>query len=124
MRTLTRILTGALAAGTVAALVLALLHLAENSRDLQRWALGLPPLLALIAILMVSTVRYPSGKQVDLQTRTKLTTFVFLIIIVGLIVLFKEVGLLGCALGYIFFGLLRHWRRWRKGILHPPASSL
>jgi CDP-diacylglycerol--serine O-phosphatidyltransferase len=111
------------AAGTVAALVLALLHLAENSRDLQRWALALPPLLALIAILMVSTVRYPSGKQVDLQTRTKLTTFVFLIVIVGLLFLFKEVGLLGCALGYIFFGLLRHWRRSRRGG-HPPPDSL
>ncbi|MEO7413647.1 MAG: CDP-diacylglycerol--serine O-phosphatidyltransferase [Opitutaceae bacterium] len=99
------------AAGTVAALVMTLLHLAENSRDLQRWALGLPFLLAIIAVLMVSTVRYPSGKQVDLQTRTKLTTFVVLVVVVGLVFLFKEVFLLGCALVYIFFGLIRHWRR-------------
>jgi CDP-diacylglycerol--serine O-phosphatidyltransferase len=112
------------AAGTVAALVLSLLHLAENSRDLQRWALALPPLLALIAVLMVSTVRYPSGKQVDLQTRTKLTTFVVLVIIVGLVVLFKEVGLLGCALGYIFFGLIRHWRRVRLPRPKTPTSSV
>lgn len=103
------------AAGTVAALVLALLHLAENSRELQRgFALALPPLLAVIALLMVSTVRYPSGKHVDLQTRTKLTTFVVLVVVVGLVFLFKEIGLLGCALGYIFFGLVRHWRRPRQ----------
>lgn len=112
------------AAGTVAALVLTLLHLAENSRDLQRWALALPPLLALIAVLMVSTVRYPSGKQVDLQTRTKLTTFVILVVIVGLVVLFKEVGLLGCALGYIFFGLMRHWRRPRPARPRHPTKSV
>lgn len=113
------------AAGTVAALVLALLHLAENSRDLQWWgALALPPLLMVIAVLMVSTVRYPSGKQVDLQTRTKLTTFVILVVIVGLIVLFKEVGLLGCALGYIFFGLVRHWRRPRVNQIKTSARSL
>lgn len=109
------------AAGTVAALVMALLHLAEKSRDLQRWALALPVLLALIAVLMVSTVRYPSGKQVDLQTRTKLTTFVVLVVVVGLVFLFKEVGLLGCALGYIFFGLFRHWRRSR--FPKPKAAS-
>jgi CDP-diacylglycerol--serine O-phosphatidyltransferase len=102
------------AAGTVASLVLALLHLAENSRDLQHWALGLPPLLALIAILMVSTVRYPSGKRVDMQTRANVSTFVLLIAIAGAVWTFKEVGLLACALSYIFFGLLRHWRRNRS----------
>lgn len=112
------------AAGTVAALVLTLLHLAESSRDLERWALALPPLLALIAVLMVSTVRYPSGKQVDLQTRTKLTTFVLLVVVAGLIVLFKEIGLLACALGYIFFGLIRQWRKPRAGRTQPPFSSV
>jgi CDP-diacylglycerol--serine O-phosphatidyltransferase len=110
------------AAGTVASLVLTLLHLAENSRDLQRWALGLPPLLALIAILMVSSVRYPSGKKVDMQTRTKLSTFVLFIGIGGVIWTFKEEGLLVCTLSYIFFGLLRHWRRSRSS--RRPADSL
>jgi len=112
------------AAGTVAALVLALLHLAKNNRDLQHWALILPPLLALIAVLMISTVRYPSGKQVDLQTRTKPTTFVVLVLIVGLVILFKEVGFLGCALGYIFFGLIRHWRRWRVARARPAGGPV
>ncbi len=101
------------AAVTVASLVLTLLHLAEDSKDLQRWALALPPLLALIAILMVSSVRYPSGKQVDLRTRTRLSTFVLLIAIAGVIMLFKEYGLLACTLSYIFYGLVRHWRRSR-----------
>jgi CDP-diacylglycerol--serine O-phosphatidyltransferase len=110
------------AAFTVAALVLTLLHLAESSRDLERWALALPPLLALIAVLMVSTVRYPSGKQVDLQTRTKLTTFVMLVVVVGFVVLFKEIGLLGGALGYIFFGLIRQWRKPKTGRTQPPFA--
>jgi CDP-diacylglycerol--serine O-phosphatidyltransferase len=74
------------AAGTVAALVMMLLHLAEISRDLQRWALVLPVLLAIIAVLMVSTVRYPSGKQFDLQTRAKLTTFVVLVVSVSSVI--------------------------------------
>ena len=40
------------AAGTVASLVLALLQLEESGFSLHRWALALPPLLALIAILI------------------------------------------------------------------------
>jgi CDP-diacylglycerol--serine O-phosphatidyltransferase len=108
------------AAGTVASLVLALLHLAENSRDLQRWALALPPLLALIAVLMISTVRYPSGKQVDMQTRMKLGLFVMLVAVAGALVLFKEIGLLACTLGYIFYGLFRHARKLR--VLRPTTN--
>lgn len=101
------------AAGTVASLVLALLSLAERDRDIHRWAVALPPLLVLIAVLMVSTVRYPSGKKVDLQTSTKLSTFVLVVVIAGALFLFKEFGLLACTLSYIFFGLIRHWRRAR-----------
>ena len=101
------------AAGTVASLVLALLSLAESDRDIHRWAVALPPLLVLIAVLMVSTVRYPSGKKVDLQTSTSLWTFILIVAVAGALFIFKEFGLLACTLGYIFFGLVRHWRRAR-----------
>lgn len=102
------------AAATVAALVLFLLHLAENDKSLQRWALALPPLMGLIAVLMVSTIRYPSGKNVDLQTKTRLMPFVAFLVFVGAVVLFKEVALLAATLGYIFFGLVRHIRRRQR----------
>ena len=77
----------------------------------RKWALVLPVLMAIIAVLMVSTVRYPSGKQVDMQTTTRLTRFVTLLICVAAVIVFKEVGLLVVALGYIGFGLVRHLRR-------------
>jgi CDP-diacylglycerol--serine O-phosphatidyltransferase len=101
------------AAGTVASLVLALLSLAESDRDIHRWAVVLPPLLVLIAVLMISTVRYPSGKKVDLQTSTSLWTFLVIVAVGGALFIFKEFGLLACTLGYIFFGLIRFWRRSR-----------
>lgn len=100
------------AAASVASLVLFLLSIAEDDRGLHRWALVLPLLMALIAVLMISTVRYPSGKGVDLQTKTRLTTFVPVLISVAGIVIFKEVGLLAVTLGYIGFGLVRHIRRY------------
>jgi len=99
------------AAITVTSLVLFLLDIAETNRALHRWALVMPILMALIALLMISTVRYPSGKKVDLQTKTRLTTFVPVLIAVAGVVLFKEVGLLAVMLGYIGFGIIRHLRR-------------
>lgn len=101
------------AAATVAALVLFLLKLIETDRTLKTGALALPFLMALIAVLMVSTVRYPSGKQLDLQTQTKLRNFILFLGLVGVVVLFKEIAVLCVCLGYIFYGLFRHWRRPR-----------
>ena len=98
------------AAGTVAALVLFLLNLAVHDKSFKILALALPPLLLLVAMLMVSTVRYPSGKQIDMRTKTKLTTLVIYIVIGAAVVRFKEYAMFLVCLGYIFYGLLRHWR--------------
>lgn len=113
------------AAGTVASLVLFLLKLAESDKSLKAWALALPFLMLLIAFLMMSTVRYPSGKNIDLQTQTRMRTFIVILIFLGLLLLYKEVAVLVAFLGYIFFGLIRHWRRPRI-LVKPkaPGSSL
>ena len=113
------------AAGTVAALVLFLLNLAKHDRELQMWALALPPLLLLIAVLMVSTIRYPSGKQIDLQTKTPLVSLVLVVAAAGAIVAFKEIGMLVLMLGYIFFGLVRAFRqRHAKTAISQPGESV
>jgi CDP-diacylglycerol--serine O-phosphatidyltransferase len=101
------------AAMTVASLVLFLLKLSDSDKSLNRFALALPFLMLLIAVLMMSTVRYPSGKKVDLQTQARLRTFVLLILLIGLMLVFKEIAFMSLCLGYIFFGLVRHWRRSR-----------
>ncbi|GAB1489819.1 CDP-diacylglycerol--serine O-phosphatidyltransferase [Opitutaceae bacterium] len=111
------------AAGTVASLVLALLSLAEHDRSLQRWALVLPVLLLLIAILMVSTIRYPSGKQIDLQTQTRLTTFILIGAGGAAVIVFRQYGMIIACLGYIFFGIIRHLRR-RKHRPHGAPTTL
>jgi CDP-diacylglycerol--serine O-phosphatidyltransferase len=99
------------AAGTVAALVLFLLKLASTDKSLKSWAIALPFLMLLIGLLMMSTVRYPSGKGIDLQTKMKFRSFAGALALVGLVLFFKEYALLGVCLSYIFFGLIRHWRR-------------
>jgi len=109
------------AAGTVAALVLFLTQLAASDKSLNRWALVLPFLMLLIAALMVSKVRYPSGKKVDLQTTTRLSTFIFILVAAGLVVALKEVALLILTLGYLFYGLVRHFRQSPP---KPPQATL
>ncbi len=99
------------AAATVASLVLFLLHLSAMDKTLRLWALALPPLMLLIAILMVSTGRYPSGKNLHLQTKARLQFLVAFVVLAGLVVLFKEYALVCACLGYIFYGLVRQWRR-------------
>jgi CDP-diacylglycerol--serine O-phosphatidyltransferase len=99
------------AAGTVASVVLFLLKLSETDRSLKNWALSLPFLMLLVATLMVSTIRYPSGKTVDLQTKTRLRTFIFVLLFIGLVILYKEIAFVATCLVYIFFGLFRHLRR-------------
>jgi CDP-diacylglycerol--serine O-phosphatidyltransferase len=102
------------AAGTVASLVLFLLNLARNNRELGHWALALPFLLLLIAMLMVSTFRYPSFKQIDWQMRIRLRMFVVILILIGGVLVFREVALLAIFLIYILYGIFGHWRRVQR----------
>lgn len=111
------------AASTVAATVLFLLKLAESDRSLKAWSLALPPLMLLVAILMMSTVRYPSGKKVDMQTQTRMRPFIGLLALIGLVILYKEVAVLGICLGYVFFGLIRYIRRGRPGVEMKPVAN-
>jgi len=105
------------AAACVAATVLFLLKLADLNRVLKSSAMLLPFVMLLIAFLMMSTVRYPSGKTINLQTRTKLRTLFFAIIVVGLVIIYKEFALLALTMGYVGYGLIRHWRR------RPPINT-
>jgi CDP-diacylglycerol--serine O-phosphatidyltransferase len=107
------------AASCVASTVLFLLKLADLNHTLKSAALALPPVMLLIALLMMSTVRYPSGKNINMQTRARLSTLFFVLIPLVLIYLYKEFALIVLTLGYVSYGLLRHWRRRR----HPSAST-
>ncbi len=99
------------AAGTVASLVLFLLNLAENAKELRASALALPFLLVLVSILMVSTVRYPSFKAVNWETKTRFSTFVLVFVVGALLWRLQEVAFFFVFLGYIGYGLFAHFRR-------------
>lgn len=92
------------AAGMVSSIVLVL-----NRFDLPSVALFLPILLILIAVLMVSSVRYPSLKTIGTHTKVDVRGFIFLFFVFTAIYLFHFLAIAMVFLGYIFYGLIRHF---------------
>jgi CDP-diacylglycerol--serine O-phosphatidyltransferase len=109
------------AAGTVATLVLLLLNMSANARELRQMTLTLPMILVLVSFLMVSTVRYPSFKQINWETKTRFRTFVGLFIAVVVIWRLQEVAFFFLFLAYIFYGLFAHYQR---GVRHVQMRAL
>jgi CDP-diacylglycerol--serine O-phosphatidyltransferase len=109
------------AAGTVATLVLLLLNMSASARELREWTLALPLLLILVSFLMVSTVRYPSFKQVNWETRTRFRTFVGVLVVVGIAIKLREISFFFLFLAYIFYGLFAHYQR---GVRHVQMRAL
>ena len=109
------------AAGTVASLVLLLLNMSRNAKELRQLTLGLPLILILVSFLMVSTVRYPSFKQVNWETKTRFRTFVGVFIGIVLVVRLQEVALFFLFLAYISYGLFTHYQR---GVRHAQMRGL
>ena len=99
------------AAGTVASLVLLLLNMSRNAKELRQLTIALPFILILVSFLMVSTIRYPSFKQINWETRTRFRTFVVVFIGIVLVVRLQEVALFFLFFGYIAYGLFTHYQR-------------
>ncbi|WP_269540440.1 CDP-alcohol phosphatidyltransferase family protein [Cerasicoccus fimbriatus] len=97
------------AAGMVSSIMLAMLNF-----DFQRgFYLFLPPLMLLIAWMMVSNVRYPSFKHLGWQTHMRVQHFIGLIILVMLLIFFWRISFTLLFLIYLFYGLFRHFRNRR-----------
>ncbi len=109
------------AAGTVASLVLLLLNMSANARELRQLTIALPLILILVSFLMVSTIRYPSFKQVNWETKTRFRTFILAFVIIVLVVRLQEVALFFVFMGYIVYGLFAHYQR---GVRHAQMRAL
>jgi CDP-diacylglycerol--serine O-phosphatidyltransferase len=94
------------AAGAVASLVLVILE-HELPRPL---ALAILVFVLLVAFLMVSAIRYPSFKQVDWSTKTRLRSFFGVILLLIAVLYLREIALVLIFLAYTGFGLVRHIR--------------
>jgi CDP-diacylglycerol--serine O-phosphatidyltransferase len=109
------------AAGTVATMVLLLLNMSANAKELRQMTLALPLILILVSFLMVSTVRYPSFKQINWETKTRFQTFIGVFIAGAVIWRLQEVAFFFIFLAYILYGLFAHYQR---GVRHAQRRAL
>jgi CDP-diacylglycerol--serine O-phosphatidyltransferase len=78
------------AAGLVSSITLFLLWFEEKDFHQGYWRYLLPVLMIFLSIMMVSKVRYPSFKSINLKTRRNFTKTVIAVLVVGLIVVLRE----------------------------------
>jgi len=112
------------AAGFVASLVLAMLHLDFQKETIQQFSILFLPLLLLVALLMVSNIPYPSFKHIDWHTQTTARPFILVIIAIAVAYRLRLFSPAIFFLAYIFYGLFRYWRRSvRRKQLPPPPPD-
>ncbi len=96
----------------------------DPDRNWRTWmAAGLLILMVLIALLMVSTIRYRSFKQVDLRRRRSYRIVVVPLVVIGLILWRPHEALVVLAIGYALSGPL-DWAIGRlRGHRAPPPAE-
>lgn len=99
------------AAGLVASLTLFLMWLDERNFPKGNWRYILPLLLLFLSWVMISEVRYPSFKNINLRMKRSFTILVGLLLIVGFIFTLREkilpVVLLVIFTSYLIYGFIR-----------------
>jgi CDP-diacylglycerol--serine O-phosphatidyltransferase len=104
-----------MAAGFVASLTFIMISLAENDRSLGLWSFVLAGMILGISILMVSNVRYPSFKKIDLKTKANVWTLLGFALLLGLIVKWTIYAPAAIFVVYLVFPLFRGKKAQVKG---------
>jgi CDP-diacylglycerol--serine O-phosphatidyltransferase len=106
------------AAALVVSVTMFIMWMNGHDKTLGNWRFLLPALMLLLSVLMVSSVRYPTFKNVDWTLYRSVTTFAVAVIVGMLLALYFQVTLALLFIAYLFYGLARPWvsKRWRREI--------
>lgn len=74
------------AAGLVASLTLLMIHLDEKNFATNKWSYALPIVLVFLSAMMVSTVKYPTFKKLDLKATSTFTKTMIAALFIGSVV--------------------------------------
>ena len=105
-----------MAAGFVASLTFIMISVADDSRSLGWWSYVLAAMILGISFLMVSNVRYPSFKKIDLRTKANIWTLLGFALLLGLIVKWTVYAPAAIFVIYLILPLVR-----RKGETAVPS---
>ena len=78
------------AAGLVASLTMVMIHLEDLNYAPSKWKYALPVLLLFLSAMMVSTVKYPTFKKLDLRATSTFWKTMIAALLVGLVVVLRE----------------------------------
>ncbi len=110
------------AAALVASLTLFLMWMDERNFPRGNWRYILPVLLVFLSVMMVSEVRYPSFKNLDLKARRPFAKLVVALMFIGVLLVFRgrvlPLVLPALLTAYLVYGFVRPRisRRWRREI--------
>ena len=101
-----------MAAGLVASVTLFLLWLDEHGvTERGRWRWILPPIMIFLSLMMVSEVKYPTFKSIDLRTKGPFPKMIAIVLVIGAFIIFwdKVIPLVLPFLftAYLLYGLIR-----------------
>ena len=100
-----------MAAGTVASITLFMLWYEDRNFPVGRWRYALPVIMLFLSGMMVSEVKYPSFKKLDMRATRPFLRLVLVILALGLIIILREL-LLPIILpllftSYLIYGFVR-----------------
>lgn len=78
------------AAGLVASLTLFILWVEEMNFQRGHWKYVLPVILVFLSVMMVSNVKYPSFKSINLHTRRNFTKMLIAVLFIGMVFVLRE----------------------------------
>ena len=115
------------AAAVVVSVTMMLMSLQQNNVVVPRgtpehplgpWRYGLPVLMLVLSWLMVSSVRYPTFKNVEWTLQKSLVAFAGVVLAALLLFTNLELTLAFLFVAYLLYGLVRPWisKRWRREI--------
>lgn len=107
------------AAGTISSLVMII-----NRTEWQAFALILPVFLILIAVLMVSPVRYPSLKTIGFRTRMGFRSFIVIAVAIVFVFMFHYWAIATVFTLYVLYGMAAHFFPGRlPDLFFPPGQT-
>jgi CDP-diacylglycerol--serine O-phosphatidyltransferase len=106
------------AAGVISSLTLTLLWLDGSNREIGRWKYALPVLMLLLSYLMVSSLRYPSFKSLNIRAKRSFHWLLIAILLAALLIFAWQWMPSVIFVSYLLYGLVRPWvsRKWRREI--------
>ena len=99
------------AAGLVASLTMLMIHLDEKEFHMGRWRYSLPVVLVFLSWMMVSNVKYPTFKKLNLRATGTFMRTMLAALFIGSIVILRERILIFllpvCFTAYLIYGFIR-----------------